>query len=35
MNSMLLGQTMSACRDINSTNDSGARMIEFGLRFTF
>jgi len=35
VNSTLFGQTTSAYRDINSTNDSGARMIEFGLRFSF
>jgi hypothetical protein len=35
VNSTLFGQTINAYRDINSTNDSGARMIEFGLRFTF
>jgi Carboxypeptidase regulatory-like domain len=35
VNSTLFGQTTSAYRDINSTNDSGARMIELGLRFTF
>ena len=35
VNSTLFGQTTSAYRDVNSTNDSGARMIEFGLRFTF
>jgi hypothetical protein len=35
VNSTLFGQTTSAYRDINSTNDSGARMIEFALRFTF
>ncbi len=35
VNSVLFGQTTSAYRDINSTNDSGARMIEFGLRYRF
>jgi hypothetical protein len=35
VNSTLFGQTTNAYRDINSTNDSGARMIEFSLRFTF
>jgi hypothetical protein len=35
VNSTLFGQTTFAYRDINSTNDSGARMIEFGLRFSF
>ena len=35
VNSTLFGQTSSAYRDYNSTNDSGARMIEFGLRFSF
>ncbi len=35
VNNIRFGQTNSAYRDTNSTNDSGARMIEFGLRFTF
>jgi hypothetical protein len=35
LTNLLFGQTTNAYRDINSTNDSGARMIEFGLRFTF
>ncbi len=35
VNSLLFGQTTNAYRDYNSTNDSGARMIEFGLRWTF
>ena len=29
------GQTASAYRDINSTNDPGARVIEFVLRYRF
>jgi hypothetical protein len=35
VNNVLFGQTTSAYRDINSTNDSGARMIEFALRYRF
>ena len=35
VNSLAFGQTTNAYRDYNSTNDTGARMIEFGLRFTF
>jgi len=35
VNNTLFGQTTNAYRDVNQTNDSGARMIEFGLRFTF
>ena len=35
VNSLLFGQTTNAYRDYNSTNDTGARMIEFGLRFSF
>ena len=29
------GQTSSAYRDISNTNDSGGRLIEFVLRYTF
>jgi hypothetical protein len=35
VNSLAFGQTTNAYRDYNSTNDTGARMVEFGLRFTF
>jgi len=35
VNNLAFGQTTNAYRDYNSTNDSGARMVEFGLRFTF
>ncbi len=35
INSATFGQTRNAFRDINSTNDPGSRVVEFGLRFTF
>ena len=35
VNSTLFGQTRNAYKDLNSTNDPGSRLIEFGLRFTF
>src|SRR5262249_4215971 len=35
VNSTLFGQTRNAYKDLNSTNDPGSRVIEFGLRFTF
>ena len=35
VNSLAFGQTTNAYRDYNSTNDTGARMVEFALRFTF
>ncbi|HEY1338952.1 MAG TPA: TonB-dependent receptor [Bryobacteraceae bacterium] len=35
VNSTGFGQTRSAYKDLNSTNDPGSRVIEFALRFTF